>query len=50
VITAVTADKLERAGVAALRPALRPPGRLAAQGGGKPVAELTYGKDSIASR
>jgi hypothetical protein len=49
-ITAVAADKLERAGVAAFRPALHPAGRLAAQAGGQPVAELTHGKDGLASR
>jgi hypothetical protein len=46
VITAVGADELERAGVAAFHPA----GRLAAQAGGKPVAELAHGQDCIASR
>jgi hypothetical protein len=50
VITAVAADELERAGVTAFQPALHPAGRLAAQAGGKPVAELTHGQDCIASR
>jgi hypothetical protein len=50
VITAVGADELERAGVAAFHPAFRPAGRLAAEAGGKPVAELAYGQDFIASR
>ena len=49
-IAAVGADELERAGVAAFGPALQPAGGLAAQAGGKPVAELTHGKDRIASR
>jgi hypothetical protein len=50
VITAVAADELELAGVTAFQPALHPAGRLAAQAGGKPVAELTHGQDCIASR
>jgi hypothetical protein len=49
VITAVAADELERAGVTAFQPALHPAGRLAAEAGGKPVAELTHGQDCIAS-
>ena len=50
VIAAVAADELERAGVAAFGLALHPAGRLAAQAGGKPVAELAHGKDRVASR
>jgi hypothetical protein len=50
VITAVAADELERAGVATIHPAFDPAGRLAAQAGGQPVAELPHGQDCIASR